>query len=193
VQKMPSNAYQNYLLPLLADAKEIDDAHQGLRTGQVGRQWRLGALNRGAVVMCLSAWEAYIEEITKEAIECFRPPAPHQSLWQSINADARSQIGRFNTPNVENTRKLIADTIGLQDVTVHWYWANCSVPQARDRLTEAITFRHQIAHGVNPRPTIHNSYSQGLPEFFRRLGGKTDSGIRQYLETVLHVPNPWPL
>src|SRR5271166_2400918 len=95
---MASNAYQNYLVPLLADAKEIDAAHQGLRTGQVGRQWRLGALNRAAVVMCLSAWEAYIEEVTKEAVQCFRPPAPHQTLWQSINGDARAPDRKVQHP-----------------------------------------------------------------------------------------------
>ena len=189
---MASNAYTSYLLLLLADAKEIDVAHQSLRTGQVGRQWRLGALNRAAVVMCLSAWEAYIEEVTKEAVECFRPAAPHQSPWQSINANARSQIGRFNNPNVNNVRTLIADTLGLQDITQHWYWQRTSAQQARDRLTEAINFRHQVAHGVNPRPTIHNSYSQGLPDFFRRLGERTDFGIRDYLVTILQVPNPWP-
>src|SRR5262245_52052601 len=36
---MPSAAHDQYLLPLLEDALEIETAHQKLRTGTVGRQW----------------------------------------------------------------------------------------------------------------------------------------------------------
>jgi hypothetical protein len=95
---MPSIAYEQYLLPLLNDAIEIEDAHKRLRTGNTGRQWGLGALNRAAVVMCLSSWEAYVEELVKESVASFKPSVPANTLWQSINADARAQIGRFNTP-----------------------------------------------------------------------------------------------
>ncbi|MFW6106596.1 MAG: HEPN domain-containing protein [bacterium] len=189
---MPSNAYSNVLLVLLEDAAELDDAHRELRTGQAGRQWRLGAINRAAVVMCLSAWEAYIEDVVVEAINSFQPAQPHPTRWQSLNADARGQIGRFNTPNVENVRRLVADTLGLQDVDQAWHWQNTTVIQARNRLTEAITFRHHVAHGVNPRPTIHNQYTHRLPGFFRRLDRATVDAVRDYLVNVLLVPNPWP-
>lgn len=190
---MPSNAFAQFLIPLLNDAMEIEQAHQNLRTGLPGRQWGLGSLNRAAVVMCLSAWEAYVEELVKESVGSFRPLNPANTLWQSINADARSQIGRFNTPNVENVRRLIADTIGLQDVTVDWHWHNTTVQQARNRLTEAITHRHQIAHGVNPRPTIHNQYASRLPAFFTQIGRCTDRAVRNYLVNTIGVVNPWPL
>jgi hypothetical protein len=190
---MPSNAYTTYLVPLLEDAAELDEAHSALRTGQVGRQWGLGALNRAAVVMCLSAWEAYVEELVKEAIDSFRPAIPHQTLWQSINADARSQIGRFNAPNAENVRRLIADTIGLQDVTASWSWQNTTAQQARTRLTDAIRFRHEVAHGVSPRPTIHNNYASRLPGFFRKLSSATDDAVHEYLVNTLHVAAPWPV
>jgi hypothetical protein len=190
-QPMPSNAHDQYLLPLLNDAAEIEQAHQDLRTGLPGRQWGLGALNRAAVVMCLSAWEAYVEELVKESVISFRPANPANTLWQSINADARSQIGRFNTPNVENVRRLIADIIGLQDVTLNWHWHNTTVQQARNRLTDAINHRHHIAHGINPRPTIHNQYASRLPAFFRSIGSRTDRAVRDYLVNTLAVSNPW--
>ena len=189
---MSSKAYSQFLLPLLMDAAEIENAHARLRTGLQGRQWGLGSLNRAAVVMCLSAWEAYCEELIKEAIDSFEPPVPNKMLWQSIKADALSQIGRFNTPNVENVRKLIADSIGLQNISAQWQWQNTTPKQAQDRLKEAIDFRHQVAHGVNPRPTIHNKYTSRLPGFFRKLGSTTDAAVRNYLVNTLHVSNPWP-
>lgn len=188
---MPSLAYDQYLLPLLKDAREIENAHQNLRTGTTGRQWGLGSLNRAAVVMCLSAWEAYIEELVKESVTSFKPTVPASTLWQSINADARSQIGRFNTPGADNVRRLIADTIGLQDVTQSWHWQRTTVREAKDRLSTALTYRHQVAHGVNPRPVIHNQYASKLPGFFTNLGLRTDRAVREYLVATLHVPSPW--
>ena len=189
---MPSSSYENVLTPLLADAHELDIAHLSLRTGDRSRQWGIGSLNRAVVVTCLSAWEAYVEGVVKEAVESFRPDEPNRTIWQSINASTRSAVGRFNTPNVENVDRLLADSIGQQNVSAAWAWRNCTVQQARDRLTEAITLRHQIAHGVSPRPTVHNAYAQRLPMFFTRLGRSTDAAVRTYLVNELGVAHPWP-
>lgn len=142
--------------------------------------------------MAVSAWEAYVEEIVRESISVLRPPGHAVTLWQSLIANASTQIGRFNNPNVENTRRLIADCIGLQDVAASWSWRNNDPQRARQRLEEAINFRHQVAHGVNPRPTIHNNYSKRLPGFFRQLGRCTDRAIRDHLENNLGVPATWP-
>jgi hypothetical protein len=189
---MPSQAYTNHLDILLADAAELNSAHTRLRTGNRGRQWGLGALNRAVVVLCVSAWEAYLEEIIKESVEAMRPAAPPMGSWSSLKATALSEIGRFNNPNVDNTTKLFASCLGLPDVTVHWAWRNCSRATAREYLNDALKQRHQIAHGVNPRPTVHNAYAQWLPNFFRNLGRHTDIAVLDQLTTQLHVaPPPW--
>jgi hypothetical protein len=78
---MPSQAHVNHLEILLADATELDAAHTRLRTGHPGRQWGLGAINRAVVVLCVSAWEAYLEELVKEAIEAIRPLGPDMGTW----------------------------------------------------------------------------------------------------------------
>lgn len=189
---MPSLAFTNYLDPLLNDALEIEQAHQSLRTGTRGRQWRLGALNRAAVVMTLSAWEAYVEELAKESVDSFMPANPAQTLWQSIKADTLSRTKRFNTPNAQNVRELFTACIGLGDVTAGWNWQNTTPQRATNRLTKAITLRHQVAHGVNPRPNVRNQYAAALPGFFRLLGSATDATVRAHLVGALQVPNPWP-
>jgi hypothetical protein len=189
---MPSAAFSNYLQPLLADARELEQAHSRLRTGQRGRQWGLGALNRAVVVMSVSAWEAYVEELLKEAILLIRPPAPPLGPWPALNASALSQVGRFNNPNMANVRTLFSDYLGLHDVTAFWAWRNCPVARSRSYLEDALRFRHQIAHGVNPRPTVHNSYSSWLPSFFHHLGQCTDYGVGHHLSNNLGVVPPWP-
>ena len=60
---MNSRSFTNHLDILLADATELSDAHTRLRTGAAGRQRGLGAINRAAIVLCVSAWESYVEEI----------------------------------------------------------------------------------------------------------------------------------
>jgi len=188
---MSSRAYTEYLEVLLADAKELDEAHKKLRTKARGRQWGLGALNRASVVMCVSAWESYLEEVLRESLEGIRPVAAPVGPWAALKAGSDGAIGRFNTPNAENTRKLFASCLGIADITNSWRWRHCDPVTARRKLNEAMTKRHEIAHGVNPRPIIHNNYSEWLPGFFRNLGRCTDRAVRGHLVAVLGVAPPW--
>jgi hypothetical protein len=116
-------------------------------------------LNRAVVVTCVAAWEAYIEELLRESLNVLRPSAPPLGLWPALNASVRGQLGRFNTPNTENVRALISDALGLQDIQSTWAWQNCTSTQAVQRLAVTMTLRHQIAHGVNPRPVVATFYS----------------------------------
>jgi len=189
---MASNALNSHLEPVLADAEEINVGHERLRTGLAGRQYGLGALNRAVVVMCVSAWEAYVEEIMKECLESLKPPSPPLGLWPAHNASVRSLVGRFNNPDTQHTVGLVRDCIGMPDVTTYWHWTRTSPERAKERLEEAIKLRHQIAHGVTPRPIIHNQqYAGRLPGFFRRLGEKTDKGISDYLRTAYGITTGW--
>jgi hypothetical protein len=189
---VPSNAFTNHLTQLLADANHLDDAHTQLPPGIPGRVARQAALNRAVVITCVSAWEAYIEEVVRECLGLLRPAAPPLGLWPALNASVRAQLGRFNTPNADNVRMLISDVIGLPDIRTAWAWQNCTSAQAVQRLTVAMDQRHQIAHGANPRPVIAHFYSSQLPDFFRRLGRCTDAGIRLHLVNVLGIASPWP-
>jgi hypothetical protein len=189
---MSSNAYKDYLTKLLDDAQDIVDAHKRLRTGKKGRQWGLGGLNRAVVVMSVSAWEAYFEEVVREGVAALRPAMGPLGAWSSLRASVDGLVGRFNTPNAENVRLLVHSALGLEDVTRKWSWKNTTPHQARTRLNRTLRQRHQIAHGVNPRPIVHNGPSSRLPAMFRQLGRCTDSAIRDYLVNHCGVTSPWP-
>lgn len=189
---MSSNALTGHLIPLLSDAKDLDYAHVGLRTGKPGRPFGLSALNRAAVVMCLSAWEAYIEELVRESLQALRPAGPALGVWPIHNAWIRGQLGRFNTPSADNVRSILSDAIGLPDVRPSWYWSNCTAARAEQRLAYALRIRHEVAHGVNQRPAVDNQYSSQLPGFFRRLGDCTDAAVRNHLVVTHGVAHPWP-
>lgn len=189
---MPSRALTAHLEPLLADAEALSQAYTALRRIRRTPPDGLAALPRAMVVMCVSAWEAFVEELVREAISALRPPAGALGIWPALNASARGAIGRFNTPNTDQIRGLISDALGLQDVQVSWSWRGCTPAQARERLHHVMEFRHQIAHGVNPRPAVDILYARPLLNFFRRLGRCTDDAVRTHLVTTLGIPNPWP-
>jgi len=189
---MPSDAYTGHFLPLLVDAERLDESAGQIPIGDAERPARVSAMNRSCVVICVSAWEAYIEEVVRECLELIRPASPPLGLWSALNATVRGQLGRFNTPNSENIRLLVSDALGLANIHQLWGWQNCTSAQAVQRLAFAMELRHQVAHGVNPRPIVDRLYAHQLPRFFRRLAACTDRAIRNHLVTTLGILNPWP-
>ena len=100
-------------------------------------------------------------------------------------------LGRFNTPNQDNVEQLIRNCLGLSDVHLSWTWQNCTSAQAVQRLTDAMTSRHEIAHGVNPRPIIHNRDFRSIAAFLSTVAHCTDDAVRNHLINV-HGVTPWP-
>ncbi len=191
---MPSNAFNIHLNQLLADADELTAIHNNQRTGTAGRQYGVASLNRAAVVIAVSSWESYIEELVRESLQALQPTPPSSmGNWPALSAFILGELGRFNTPNSTNVINLLNRCLGLNDVSLAWRWQNCTSTQAISYLNDALTLRHEIAHGVNPRPTIHNTYANWLRFFVLRLARRTDNAIRSHLVNVHLVTNPWPV
>jgi hypothetical protein len=150
------------------------------------------ALNRAVVVMCISAWEAYIEELVRESLQALHAPVPHPGLAQALNELLGADLDRFNTPSAPNVQSLLRQTIGVADIRRSWYWPGMTIAQAGSALGQALNLRHRIAHGAHPRPVVHNHYTSQLPDFFRRLGRKTDAAVRNRLVNHHGIPVPWP-
>ena len=96
---MPSEALRTHLAELLTDATELVACNADLRVGGAGRRFGLASLDRAVVLACVSAWEAYIEELVRQSLAAMRPEQPPRGLWTALNATIRGQIGRFNNPN----------------------------------------------------------------------------------------------
>jgi hypothetical protein len=185
---MPSNAYRRYLLPLPKEAEVLLDGRPG--PGR-GRRFRAAA-NRAVVVASVSAWEAYLEELLREAVAAVRAATRPAGAADVLVGLADRAIGRFNTPNPTNARALFADYLGLSDLPAAWSWRGSAPPRTRTRLDAVLQLRHRVAHGVNPRPAVPAETADLLPAFARRLGRATDAAVRAHLVGTLGVPNPWP-
>ena len=188
---MPSAALETHLAALMLDAESLFDLRARLWRIP-GRREYIGAVSRGLVIACVSAWESYIEELVREAMVLLRPATPPLGSWPALNASVRGMLGRFNTPNTDQIRQLFSDTVGLPDLQQAWVWPGFTAAQARERLQEVMEFRHQIAHGVNPRPAVDTQFASNLRQFFYRLARCTDDRVRQHLAADLGVIDPWP-
>ena len=73
---MASAAWTTFLVPLLDDAAALNEAHRLLAGANPVPTAALDATNRAVVVTCVSAWEAYDEELASEAVRTMRPASP---------------------------------------------------------------------------------------------------------------------
>ena len=87
----------------------------------------------------------------------------------------------------EDVNRSHRDALGLTDVSVSWSWQAVDPARARERLAEALKYRHEIAHVVNPPPTVLNAYAKRLPGFFGLLRKCTDRAVRNHLVQDLDV------
>ena len=188
---MASNAHDSHFAALMVDANTLAAARTLLWT-TVGGRGHNAAVSRALVVACVSAWESYIEELVREAMALLRPVAPPLGTWPSLNASVRGMLGRFNTPNTDQIRQLFSDSIGLIEIQQAWTWPSVTAAEAREQLREVMEYRHQIAHGVNPRPAVDIQFVRNLPQLFLRLARCTDDRVRRHLATDLGVSDPWP-
>lgn len=189
---MPSNAYFGRLVPLLRDAEDLNEAYTQLQGAPALQPFATAALNRAAVVLCISAWEAFIEELVRESLRALHVPVPHPGLVQALDELLGDDLNRFNTPSAGNVQSLLRQTVGVADIRRSWYWPGMTIVQAGAALGQALNLRHRIAHGVHPPPVVHNYYASQLPDFFRRLGRRTDAAVRNRLVHHHGIPAPWP-
>lgn len=189
---MPSNAYNLHFVVLMQDVEELLKAHEDLKSGSAGRQWGIGALNRSAVVMALSCWEQYVESLANELVQLQRPAVPAGTGWPTLQTAVASSAGALNTPSSDKVQALILKACGLADVTAHWTWRYHTVAtDNQDKLRELIELRGDIAHGVNPRPIVHNTFAKEMVRFLTHLAQATDVAVANHVVTALGLPRPW--
>jgi hypothetical protein len=188
---MPSKAMTTHFFELLGDADNLVVVLDGLAS-QAADQSMIDCLSRSIIVSCVSAWEAYMEELVRESIELLKPAGTALGPWPVFRAASLVYVGRFNTPNTDQVRNLLAESLGLQDIQQFWEWPGTTRSESRTRLHQIMELRHQIAHGTRPRPIIPSHIASDTRVFFTQLARATDDALLTYL-TACGVPSPWPV
>jgi hypothetical protein len=151
----------------MADAQNLVDIHRDLNLSR-GRRFREMTINRAIVVLTVSAWQAYVQDLAKAIVDTVRPATgqPGHGLFVLVKAATDSAVARFNTPNVTNTRNVLVN-IGF-DPRPLWTWGrgqSRSAPaDVAIRVDEWLRVRHAIAHGSDlPEVSVLSRTPSGVP------------------------------
>jgi hypothetical protein len=158
-----------------------------------------------ALAAFVAAWDAYINELVRNFFTATANPLDPK--FHAVHAIARDTaeraLDRFNTPNSENTRKLLIENTGY-DPIADWLWSARSMSglAVRQRLNEILRVRHSFAHGFaipayswTQTPTgkvrLTAKAIDDVDSFFRHLVAVTDLGMKQHIQTIYGIVVPW--
>jgi hypothetical protein len=112
-------------------------------------------LKRAGLVMALTAWETYVEDLTNEVLQ-FRLQSINGSHFGGfIQNRLNKDLKYFHNPNSDKTKSLFLDYLGI-DVTEFWKWNNYDQKRVKKTLDDLISRRGEAVHRSRP-------LQQGIP------------------------------
>ncbi|NES24107.1 MAG: hypothetical protein F6K41_35655 [Symploca sp. SIO3E6] len=105
-----------------------------------------------ALAAFVAAWDAYINDLVRNFFDATSNPL--DTKFHAVHTIARGKaeqaLNKFNTPNWENTRNLLAECTGYDPIG-DWIWRarHMNGVAVRQRLNEILKVRHSFAHGFS--------------------------------------------
>ncbi len=173
----------------LAHPRSLIAIHRELEHGSDRRsRSRHVALNRGAVVLAVAAWQAFAQDAVTLAVDMRKPKRGQPTAdWQIKRARTLKATNAFATPDAKSVRNLMLH-VGF-DPWPAWHWTEgpkrLTPPTIRARLNAWLRVRHALAHGSERMPEVsvltrtRNGRSlqvrnaEACVAFFDRLGDVT--------------------
>lgn len=106
-------------------------------------------LKRAGLVMALTAWETYVEDRAREAVQARLKILNGSPVGKFVLAKLEDEIKRFHNPGAEKTKRLFFDYLEV-DVTEGWTWQNMDPALARKTLDDLISKRGDAVHRAKP-------------------------------------------
>ncbi len=139
-------------------------------------------LKRAGLIMALTAWETFVEDRAKEALDHRLAAIKGSPVAAFVERKFTEEIKRLNNPTSEKTRKLFLDYIGV-DVPTAWSWPGVNQAKAQQLLDDLLSKRGTAAHrsdATGPATQGHLVKRDDLEKaikFLRLLVEKTDTAL----------------
>lgn len=198
---MPSQAASGFAVDL-AKARHLLLLASERRLKPIARD-KAQAYLHASLTAYVAAWDAYAKALVKEFFGVVANP--RQPAYLAIHTVALKSadlaLEKFNTPNWENTRRLLVTQTGY-DPIADWSWRHMNVQSVQLKMNEIVKVRHSFAHGF-PLPSLAWTTSphgrvaltvsavRGVEAFFRNLVRKTDRGMAHFIALQYGIRRPW--
>jgi hypothetical protein len=102
-------------------------------------------LKRAALVMALTAWETYLEDLLRETVTNRLHVVNGSYVGKFVIDKLEEELRRLHNPTSEKTKKLFLTFLEV-DVTESWVWQHFDALRAKRTLDELIGKRGDAVH-----------------------------------------------
>ncbi len=106
-------------------------------------------LKRAGLVMALTAWETYVEDLAREEVQARLRAVNGSPLGKFVQARLEEELKRFHNPSAEKTKRLFLEYLEI-DVTSRWQWMHFDQSKVRKTLDDLISRRGDAVHRSKP-------------------------------------------
>jgi hypothetical protein len=139
-------------------------------------------LKRAGLIMALTAWETFVEDRAKEALDQRLAAIKGSPVATFVERKFDEEVKRLHNPTAEKTRRLYFDYVGV-DVTVGWNWSGVTTEKAQQTLDGLLAKRGAAAHrsdavgSVNQSHLVKREDLERTIKFLRQLVERTDAAL----------------
>lgn len=165
----------------ILDAERILEVYDKLNKAE-DRNREPEELKRAALIMTLTAWETYVEDVIAERLGADLRALKGSKAGNFIEAEAtlERELRYFHTPNSKKTKGMFQRFLEL-DVTENWTWIDGEPEQVQRKLNEWIVKRGEAVHrSVSDQQAAHIVSRKDLDKcvkFFKTLVERTDEVV----------------
>jgi demethoxyubiquinone hydroxylase (CLK1/Coq7/Cat5 family) len=106
----------------ISDAKELISCFDTMNAADCANQ-PPEVLKRASLIMTLTAWETYVEDVASELIETKYAILMGSQVGNIINNRLEDHLKVFNNPDSKKAKELFFEFFDI-DVTESWVWGN---------------------------------------------------------------------
>lgn len=178
-----SEAKKSFILAI-ADAQELLDCYDQLNKSKEKNKdnpMPPEALKRASLILVLTAWETYVEDVATELFEqkfgALKGCLIGDFMWKQF----LTKLKTFNNPDSLKTKQIFEEFFGV-DITLEWKWNNYNTPKdVKTALNKWISKRGEAVHRAQPdkqsNHVVKRSELDKCIIFFKDLVTVTDNTL----------------
>lgn len=178
MKQQMSVSLQNFKFAI-SDAEELMSCYDS--KNQSESESAPEVLKRATLIMTLTAWETYVEDIAEELFKSKFGALIGSHVGNYMEEQFSIKLKTFHNPDSLKTKKIFLEFFGV-DVTEKWVWNNYQHPdQVRSALNKWIKKRGEAVHRAKTDLTkphiVKRDELEKCLRFFSELATATDKAL----------------